>query len=495
MHRVRARRTAVQRRPAAWVLAGLAILGCAGNSPAIDPEAGEYDWGFFASRFADVHGDTRFRVLGPFYEDTVSENGDRFRAIRPFTSKTIDAAAERALRESLWPLLVSKSFREQFSVRSLFVYYLNSDVNDPESRWRLFVVPFYFQGRSEHGEDYLAVFPFAGTLREFIGQDEIKFTLFPIRMTSSLNEIKTSHWVWPIYSRTSGKGIYRFRLVPFYGQSRQRDNYEKKFILWPFWTTAQYMYPESHGDGYILWPLFGRLDLSDQKSWMVLPPFFRVTRGDRLFSADLPYPFIQYRSGETEKLYLFPLWGHKTTSGSYNSFFLWPIFHRMRYDKPDGLYYRTLALPCFHSDTLRARAGAGEDPGEILARHWTVWPLLSWRREGEESRLRALELWPLKFTGPIERNYAPFWTLYTRTALGDHVQTEFLWGWVRHHRRGRDFRYVSVFPFFQYRREGLPAANRSFSLLKGLVGYERSGDLRRYRLLYGIRWGGEERAP
>ncbi len=229
--------------------------------------------------------------------------------------------------------------------------------------------------------------------------------------------------------------------------------------------------------------------MSDEESWVFLPPFFRYSHSDTLTKMHLPYPIFQYSSGEEEKLYLFPIWGKKTLGGSHHTFFLWPIFLRQRIDKGEMVFHRFLALPFVHSHVYRARPELGEDVGKAVSRYLKIWPIFSYQQEGDQRRWRALELWPKKHSGPIERNFAPFWTLYTRHQEADRVQSEWLWGFVRQKRDGDRQRYLSVFPFFQYERED---ANRSFSILKGLLGYDRRGEHRSWRVLFGLRFGNKE---
>lgn len=460
------------------------------------PEEIEADWGFLYSRHRHLSGDLHTRALGPLLERASSPDGDQFRAVRPMYSRLLDADAERIGTEVLWPLGIRREFREQLMSRYLLVgVHMDADIHDPSSQYRFWILPVYFQGQDKAGDPYRAVFPFGGVIRDFLAQDQIQFAVFPIWMRTRLKGVETQHWVWPIYKRGEGRGIEHFRVFPFYGRSSQRDNYSKKFVLWPFWTSAEYTYPHSHGTGYILFPLVGRIDLNDEQTRMVLPPFFRHTRSDTQTLLYMPYPFIQYAAGEIEKLYLWPLWGRKSIAGSHHSFFLWPIFMRQRIDKGDAVFHRSLALPFVYAHHYRTHPTLERAEGEVVERYVKVWPLISYQREGDESRWRCLELWPWKDTGAIERNYAPLWRLYERRAQGEAVQSELLWGLARHHRDGDRERYLSVFPLFQYHRGGDDGENRIFSVLKGLIGYERRDGAGRWRLLYGLRFGEGEPRP
>ncbi len=481
----------------AWLLALLSL-------PLADPVWAderaplEFDFGPLISRQRDLHGHMRLRALGPFFERATQEDGQALTAVRPLYSRYEHPELERRRSEYVWPLGYSKRFRDEHSGRVLLAFWTRFDTTDPASRYRFWLIPFYFQGRDIHGEKYAALFPVGGRIHEFLGRDKIEFMLFPLYMRTELNEVPTHSFLWPIVSHTHGRGIYRFRVFPFYGQNRHRDRFNKKFVMWPIWTSAEYYYPGSAGSGYIFFPFYGRLVLDDQRSWMVLPPFIRVSRGDRQNLVLAPWPFFQRRTGEVRQTYLWPLWGTKTMRGVHSHFLAWPILRQERVDRGDTYTSRFYLLPFYYSDTRQERAYAPdpESPvprGEMTANYQKIWPLVSYIREEEETRFRMLALWPLKYTPSIERNYAPFWSLITHARYEDSSDTEVLWGMYRRQSRGEDKSYTSLFPFFDRTRDDREDTEiRRWSFLKGLIGYERSGTNRRYQLLYVIRWGERE---
>ncbi len=179
----------------------------------------------------DLSGDMHQRALGPIYERADTSWGQHYTGVRPFYSKIRDDAADRTNTEILWPLALTKSFKDQYQVRFLTALYLNTNVNDPQSRYRFWLVPFYFQGRDTFGEEYIALFPLGGTVREFIGQDKISFALFPLWMKSSLKGVESKHLFWPIYAKTLGGDIDRFRVFPFYAHNDVKDEYRKTAVM------------------------------------------------------------------------------------------------------------------------------------------------------------------------------------------------------------------------------------------------------------------------
>lgn len=459
------------------VVAFLALALPAGAKP-----SASFDVGFLASRHQDAHGDTRLKIAGPFFEMAQSTQGWRLVAIRPFYSEAEDPAGGRALEDYFWPLATWRKNGAEESSRYLVFFQFKHGEPKPDQRYRFWLLPFYFEGRDASGATYRAVFPFGGTIKEFLGRDEISFVLFPIRSTSKLNDLETSNWLWPIISTTKGEGVHRHRVFPLYGRSTREGAYDKRFILWPIYTEATYFYPGSSGSGFLLVPIYGHMKLENQESWWVLPPFFRYVKGNKATRLVAPWPFIQWETGETERLYFWPLYGRKKVGNYDRTFVVWPIFWREHNERANEQRDAWMMIPFyFHSRV----AEQGQPPKK---RYVKLWPLFSYRRDGDESKFRMLELWPIADHGAVERNWAPLWTVYSTVRVGENVDREFLWGLYRDQRRSDRARRWTLFPVWDWARE---ADRTEWSFLEGLIGRERTGSAVRWRMLYFITFGDE----
>lgn len=439
-----------------------------------------FDAGFLASRHEDAHGDVRLKMIGPFFEAAQSTQGWRLVAVRPFYSSLEDPAGGREREDFLWPLATRREIGSEESSRYLVFFHFKHGPEKPDRRYRFWLLPFYFEGRDASGIHYRAVFPLGGTIREFLGRDEIRFVLFPIRSTSRLNDLRTSNWLWPLISETEGQGVHRARVFPLYGRSVREGAYDKLFVLWPFYTQVRYEYPGSRGSGFILFPLYGHIKLEDQETWWLIPPFFRYTRGEKMNRVYMPWPFIQRDTGETERLVVWPLYGYRKYEGNQRVFIAWPIVWHERNQRGTEQREAWMVVPFyFHSVT----AEAGAPPRK---RYVKFWPFFSYRRDGNASKFRMLELWPLADNGAVERNWAPLWTLYSSVRVGENVDRELLWGFHRDHRRGAAERLWTLFPVWEWHRS---SAGASWELLEGLLGRERTNSGARWRVLYF--WGFE----
>ncbi|MFA7256724.1 MAG: hypothetical protein WC047_04040, partial [Kiritimatiellales bacterium] len=153
----------------------------------------------------------------PLYDNLTTTNGSFF-AVRPFYSHTV--VEEGHIHDYFWPLYSRKEFKEEQSSRALIFWWTHRfDVSEKNPRQQRWLLPVYFQGHDVNGERYFAIFPLGGTIREFLGRDEIMFVLFPMFGKSRINDVKTTSVLWPIYSHTRGTGIERDRVFPIFGKS------------------------------------------------------------------------------------------------------------------------------------------------------------------------------------------------------------------------------------------------------------------------------------
>jgi len=450
------------------------------------PEA--VDLGPILTRDTDLTEQPRIRAIGPVFEGKELDDDALFRAIRPLFSAVYDRDAVETDNHLLWPVGSYRRHLSRANWRCLLVFGSDSDTTDSHSRYHVWAFPVLFFGRDRHDEDYFGLFPLGGKLKEFLGRDTIVFVLFPLYAYSRVNDVRTHDVLWPIFSRSKGKQLSRWRVFPFYGREDMPGRSEKHFIAWPFWSFARYHYPGSAGYAFVLFPLFGRVNLENQQSWMLLPPFFRWTRTKERREAYFPWPFLQVSSGDIDKLYVWPLWGRKNTDDSRYTFALWPIFSKRERWNEHTIRRRFAARPVFYCETLSRQPDATGKPGEQLSKYVKVWPFVSFEKNDTMTRLRSLDLWPMRNPPGIERNWAPFWTLYSYERGPRECSHELLWGLFRRRRNMDGGVYTSLFPLVAWHASGQDGQTRSWSILKGLIGYDRQGSHRTLRLLYFLRF-------
>ena len=471
------------------------------------PWIAEADWGPLASWLTDGDGNERFRAAGPFWEDAASPDGKKLMAFpRPLWARAVDPEADRDSWDFCWPLASGKTFGSERSWRVGLAWFLDDDRADPASRYRFWLLPLWFHGRAADGAGYAALFPLGGQIRNFLFKDRIRFALWPLWAETQVNDMRTVNVLWPIYSRstTPDGHLERLRFFPLYARTKSVRQFEKTAILWPLWNHARYVHPKASGTAWVLFPVAGRIDLTSQKGWMVLPPFFQFVRGEQLNRTYCPWPFFQRETGVREKLYVWPLYGFRKDGPLERRFWLWPLASREVNEFAHRKRTRWMLTPlwtCATETALPPSAGGqafpfGGKPAPavaaaptndppVLARRTKLWPLYSrqWDAEAQTSRTRLLDLWPGGRPPAVERSWAPLWTLLDVRAHGDNRDVDALWGVYRTARRADGARATTLFPLWRHERAGGDAARR-WSVLKGLIAYDRTATNRQVRFLW-----------
>lgn len=417
------------------------------------------------------------------------EQGDlkpAMKAVRPFFTYENDALTGKESLDILWPVAHIRHWKGETDWRFLTAFYMGPRPTEPDTQYAFWFLPLLAVGRNKAGEDYGAVFPLGGRVDNWFGRDRMEFVLFPLYAHSELNDLRTDHWLWPFVSRTTGDDLYRFRVFPFYGRSEKKGEGESKFILWPFWTSVRHDHPGNQGGGYMLFPFYGHSKTDREETWMFLPPFFRHTVGKNVAQNVYFWPFIQTeKSKNQDKLYVWPLYGRRTTAQDDRRFWLWPLVWNRHETCPPVTFNRFRVFPILTSESTRSLAA----PTNVVSRYVSVWPLMSYERsQSDMKRVRVLDLWPFRDTAPIERNLSPLWTLYQLERTPAGVESEVLWGLARWGSQTNGPTHGSVFPLASWSHDRAGDTQRGWEFLKGLLGYERNETGKSWRALYFFRW-------
>jgi hypothetical protein len=464
----------------------LALLAGAPSARAVRT-APVLDAGLFISKMETDAPDsaTRFRSAGPVVERIHKPSGRAFCALRPVAAEVRDAAQGTSTLHVLWPLFTSNRRGAERSWNSaLILWGRDADIHNPTSQWSLLAFPLVATGRTKEGSRYGGLFPIWGRLEEFAGMDRVDFAFFPLYAYTRQGDLNTWNILFPVISWTRAPDEARFRVFPLYGQARE-PGIRRRFILWPIWNEAQYSAPQHVGYSHMLFPLYGRVNLDNQQSWMVLPPFFRYTEAGEKRQLMAPWPFVQLTwGGDDEKTYLWPFWGVHHRPDFENGFVLWPLGGYETDGRRELVRSRRWLVP-FYFDERALRRLPDAKP-VVEERRVRVWPLATYQRDATSLRFHTLELWPAAPVPAVERLYAPFWTLYSHERVGTRVSDELLWGLFRRNKENGSV-HSSIFPLVSWGGSTDNDTTR-WDLLKGFLGYERQGEDRKFRMLYFMRF-------
>ncbi len=477
----------VNRRGIAFSVAIAAVfLLCAGCST---PTTGRVrDAHLLYSRNPEQRQITAVKEFGPFYERVETAAGSERVSYRPFIHTRITDGTTAAKRlEFFWPLYASNRRENALSWRFLLCFGVDDDTTDPESPYRTWLMPFWFQGHTKQGVDYAAFFPVYGTIRN-IFWDRVHFVMFPLWVEYDRAGFNSRSVLWPIFSRTTGSSGSGFKVFPLYGQMERPGKEKTRFVMWPFWTSGTYTDP-SPGKSWMLFPIVGRVDRASESAWMVLPPFFSVAHGrgkmDDYRKINCPWPFVRILDQKDDhKRVFWPFWGRfYNDSGKLDKcWVLWP-FYSSRFAERAGMQERSRSVfpVYYHSESL-ADTNQDEVYETEIEAFTRVWPLYSNRADETNSFTRIPDLTFSKRNSVLDRNLLGMFTLYTRgeTTEPRQIDHSVLWGMLR---RGYGDRRTDtrVWPLYSAKHD---ASGWYWSFLGGLLGREGKGTASSWRYLW-----------
>ena len=422
-------------------LALTAVLAAASPLSGADVEAGHARRGG-AKLVSNWH-------LGPFFEYRRAEPGDAsFWALRPFYSQVRDPATATADRDVLWPCVSLRSHADAAWWNALVVFYGDSRASSPA--WSFNFVPFAFCGADRKDGGYWGVFPFYGHHPHFALMDDWTFVLWPVWHTYTVKDVRSHAVFWPFITwrddPRAGFGVW-----PFYGQARQRES-DHGYALWPFVTWASYDEDrDTSGAGHSWWalPFYGQVRRAREAQTMVLPPFFSCTRTPDATRWRLPWPFVELQASSTrDRLSFWPFWeqvrgysyADKAKSRPEERTWRvgWQLVENTKLETDRTFEHRFSLFP-FVTWERRWRKARGRDAASVLETepedsYFRLWPLWSSETVDGRTRSRTLELMPVRHNEGVERNWAPFWSLWEKDERPDgRTRHSLLWNIVHWH--------------------------------------------------------------
>jgi len=424
-------------------------------------------WPLFDYRSSPATTYSNLSILGPLFKRERAGSSTTT-AIRPlFFTQSLPGSEESDI---LYPLAsVSRSGADSDSQFLKLVQRRVSREGTPDEKHDAMFFPFYISGQSEKYGPYTSFFPFHGDIYERFWRDEYHFTLFPLYGRTVKKGTTSTNWLYPIFNTVSGQNESGFQVWPLYGQSHKEGVYDKRFVLWPIFSS------ESLGK-----------DSDNPVENRYLLPFYASSESPTQSSTHAPWPFcgvVRDGSGKViERDFLWPLWmtasGKESTTERYLPFYaesrgkessrrwvMWPLYRRENIDSPGFRQDKTSLLYFLFSRSDESWPKTGKGRAQS-----TFWPLYAWKRD--EGGIRTLSLpalvEPVIWTDGVERNWAPLWRVFiARWDNNGDGAVSVLWNLYWQERRGEESAW-ELSPLVSY-RSGRQGSEIRF--LKGLFGY------------------------
>lgn len=315
------------------------------------------------------------------YERTPTGGSD-FR-VRPLYRRLTEPepGVEAVEHQFLWPLGRVRVYPEETSARLFPLASWRSRTNDEGERdvdWYLLFPIFWGGWSADARENYFAVFPLYADIPEFLTYDRFFCLPFPLYVRVDKGGHRHHLLPWPFVGfSTCAEGDHSwFRVLPFYGHDIETGRFDRRFVLWPFftWSTENEDTDSGPVKAWSFWPFFGWRSGNEVVGWHVLWPFFQLTsKRDHFFALNVLWPFFRYHwNRATDNLtqwWLWPFYSSLTSDDQNAWTALWPLIWWRSYDDPDGRTEQQWVLPFFWHVEQARKDGSVED----FTKLWPLW--------------------------------------------------------------------------------------------------------------------------
>ncbi len=370
--------------------------------------------------------------------------------LRPLTSSVRNDEISYYEFDLLYPLLTQRS--RPTGVDGQLLQLLRwSTMRTPggsSTDWMLFPLVAY-QGEQPTRPGGGALFPLYGSLHQFLGQNRLQFALFPLWLSLERDQITRRFILWPFFSWTrpaseTAPPVRGWKFWPFYGEFIQAGMKEERFVLWPFFLHQRLaLNSDAPQERWLLLPFYSSIHSpTEHSTWWLWPLSFgrTVTTAPRYEEWDLPWPLIQFGSGDKRSIRrVFPFYSEESRTrtvdllgksqrvDSSSRIILWPLYHSTSEIGPDWRRDRDRLLLLLYSDVRTQQANKSD------GRRIDLWPLFTYNKtpEGVVRFQTLAPIEPFLNTEPITRNYSPLWSLATYSRDQDAAEFSLLWGVFR----------------------------------------------------------------
>jgi hypothetical protein len=441
---------------------------------------------------------TRTEAAGPFYYQEQQDTQSTW-AVPPLLSSVRDPATESQEFDFVYPVLTYDRFGSEYRFQIIQLFsFSGGGLQSGETEHRFTLFPLYFQQRSpDTNENYTALFPLHGTLKNRLFRDRIDFTLWPLYVKtirrqgfgtvgadeflalgnrwarhSRRGDFTTYNFIAPIFHLRYGDGLHGWQAWPVaghevkmvttrtnaWGDAESIPGYEKTFIAWPFWFNETRDIGTTNTAHFsALLPFYSKLRSPGRDSTSYLWPCGLTLTDDRLkqyHETDVLWPIFVYARGAGKtSTRVWPLFGRARSELLESDFYLWPLYkyNRLHSDPLDR--ERTRILFILYSDKRERNTETGK-----ASRRIDCWPLFTHTRDFEgRTRLQIFSLFePIVSTSKsVDRNDSPVWSVWRaeNNPVSGASSQSLLWNLYRHHVTADGRRRTSfLFGLFEHQR-------------------------------------------
>lgn len=415
-------------------------------------------------------------------------------------------------RSLLFPILFTRKKTTPytyFTLKQLIPFYFSS--NQGNGRGYVVLFPFFWRGNdarvfipfySPRRQSFFGIFPFYGKFKGLWGRDKIQFFLWPLLTITEKDRIQSIHFPWPFLGIFRGSGGSGAKCWPLWGYLRTDNLSTKAYFLWPLGHYRRIIDPSSGREkekikGFL--PLYLSIDKNKYHLRYYFPLYAREETPKRIstgyffplftksyFPKELDTEtrilllFLRWRKGASQRkiLELFPLFKKDSSPERVRSYVMFPLYSFMM-DRDENIQFkRRYLIPLLISKEKIWLHNKNEKEKQLV-----LLPLFgSLHYKNGASLFRVF--WPLWYTTaePVERNFAPLWTVFERRKDTEgNLSVTLFWN-IFSYRQFEKEAVWEVNPFiFRYKSS---ETEKEFDLLGGLFGFKKKPNQSVIKFLY-----------
>lgn len=418
----------------------------------------------------------KISALGPlfFYNKDKMHNE---LGIRPLFYKKYDNYEKKNKIDVIYPLFGYRSKDSDWRVQ-MFSYLISYEMNKrgEETVKKFNFFPFIFSRYSNKKDDnYFAIFPIYGNIKNKFSKDHIKFFLFPLFLQTKKNQNINNNILWPFFGYQSGTDYEGFKIWPLYGYKKNKDNtYNEQFILWPFIIKRKRVFYDDEHNTFSFLPFYTKYKSNDIEQTSYLWPFISHYKNNKtnIERVDAPWPFINFTKGDKTQYRIFPFYSIKKYNEDNKGFILWPLYRYNNVYLEDYIISRKSILLFIYNDKQEIPLNISGRNSRRIA----LWPIFSYYRDREgNSSLRIFSVLEpfLPDNSGIENNYSALWTIYeNKKFLNGKEITTILWNTYRKesYNGSLSIKFSPILPLFEYNRND---KGKKYVILGGVITINR----------------------
>lgn len=432
-------------------------------------------------RAKDSMGPSRFY---PFIEQQKVEQPDGIQAANTFVRPLAAQYDQSSTSDRYFLYPFGHEHREKNYSYWTYLFGLFSYTTRMKDAQRLrqgMFFPFFYFKRGFGKDDYTALWPLGGRVKNVLGKEQADWFLWPLWVRTK-KQAETNYWFpWPLinYRKGSMAGLGIYPLGGHFYNAEQ----DQRHFLWPL--------------------IYAQEDRKNQRKIHGFLPFYAYEHSPKVKDLSIFWPFWGHRwekdpSYEEHRL-LWPLWVHG--KGELRSVHRWAPFYTHSENKKTTLRktwffwplvrikdWQESGVDVHQEQCLYFLFWAQEQKNhftqEFLCRKVHFWPIYSyWESADGHKQLQMLSPFEVFFPGNkmVRDIYSPLFNLYRYDEHHGVVQQSFLFNLFRERRAGSKDVWLKCGIFLDYARN---PQERHLSILKGLFEYKKSTEAVSFKLFW-----------